>query len=644
MKRRLLWVALLALVFSFLVLSPVLTTGYMSDDARFSLERGRLELTGETRGQYYGRLLRSGLSFKGEGARFYPLVFPFYHLMSWMTRGYADLTSYKLVILALVLTNVLLLGHLVAFLSGSRSLGVMALLVPLPLMQHGLWHDPMSFRGLMPLIGLYTLGSLTLLAHHVKSGRLLPYAGSLLLYAVSLATYEITCTLSLLHLGLVWAVGWRARRLRRVVLPFLVLSALLVVATVAGRLVREVPITTAGDPVSTGRQSNIPNVNPKAYLATLGKHLYAALPLSYYASDPHGIFRGPRADETGGGIACAAVVAVGSLTLLTMAAFGGGGPAATPRAPTVRALWVLGGGLLLLSPALVSLSPVYQARVEWGTAYIPVYLSRLGLALLVAGLLGLTLREGTQTARAGTIVLCAALAIASGVNYRNNRSVIRRLNSIWLHPRSLIADALHRGLLRSVGDGASLVVVSGHHWEVTPPQWRGPHSFYQMHSGVSLGHVSAEALFPPRLYRGRTLTSEGGTTAARYGPEDELYILRYEALGKGHGYALLGHIRSVRVFEDRVEAAWCDHAELYVSAGTKTQALPVAVEAAGMDADGATLGHQTVPAGRMKLRNSGPGWRLYSLVPNGILLEVMSANVGEYPFGRAWRAPTVRGS
>ena len=44
---------------------------------------------------------------------------------------------------------------------------------------------------------------------------------------------------------------------------------------------------------------------------------------------------------------------------------------------------MVGRLLFALPQALVSLSPKYQAML-WGTAYLPVYLSRLGLTLLLA--------------------------------------------------------------------------------------------------------------------------------------------------------------------------------------------------------------------------------------------------------------------
>jgi hypothetical protein len=105
-------------------------------------------------------------------------------------------------------------------------------------------------------------------------------------------------------------------------------------------------------------------------------------------------------------------------------------PSPSPRGVSVD-LILLGGSLWFLPSLLISASAKYQADIHRpGLAYLPVYLSYFGVALLMA----LILEQGKR--RKAQAMVFAFLAIFA---FSSNRIAAQRLNAARGGPRSALA-------------------------------------------------------------------------------------------------------------------------------------------------------------------------------------------------------------
>ena len=120
-----------------------------------------------------------------------------------------------------------------------------------------------------------------------------------------------------------------------------------------------------------------PNFEPAQVIRTYLIQSLGAVPFSYYWLDPHRLFssqisRWPAPIQQG--LPLLTILAV--IAVFSVDADVPSDDSTPPRARTVDLLAV-GTLLFALPQALIALSPKYQ-EMHWGSAYLPVYLSRFG--------------------------------------------------------------------------------------------------------------------------------------------------------------------------------------------------------------------------------------------------------------------------
>jgi hypothetical protein len=432
LRRGLLVVATLVLVV--LALRPLFLAGWYDDDLSNSLFRYSVA--------YYQRGWALCLrTFFVDGGRVPGRFFPFAgyaFLLFYLT---PELLHYRLAILAFILLDLGLIAWLVKRLTGDRVLGGLTVLLVPACFQYREFYDPiLSFHAMMPLILVLTLGSLLLLDLFLTQRRAAYLLGSVLLYVVSLLTYEITYAFFVLHLGLLWYRLREGRAIRRYAtcfgLPLLVIVAMSVYTRhqAADQLVGTYKIHFVW----------------KAYLLTLAKQLYAALPLSYFLSYKQDLFASFQLRWQ--------ILDLGSVALFLILYFW---PRRAPRpAGEVAPLFALGLGLWILPAVLIALSPHYQGILRFGIAHLPVYLEYFGVVLVLLALRrAIELRWRSPRVHSvlhGGIGLTFAFIYL--VNLQANRLIVERRNATYWYPRNVLEAAARHGAFAGLSERSQLLL------------------------------------------------------------------------------------------------------------------------------------------------------------------------------------------
>jgi hypothetical protein len=509
MRRALLW-PLGSMALAFVLLQPVLETGYLSDDSANSSITGIIRYHDFT---LAGLITDECRGYLAQG-RFFPMMVIIARTIFHILPG---LLAYKIYLVVSVLLNLLLFAGLLRRITGSITLAAIGVLTTAALFQFRFYHDPiLSFHGFMQFVMTGTLLSLWSLDRFLTGGSRWWLAGAVFFYVPVLLTYEITYTFFLLHLALILARGrsWNAAAL--IALPFL--SAAVSCAAVPF-ILRTFLGSTPGEAYSPS--SDFPAIG-KAY----AKQLISAFPLSSYLNYSYFVML--------------RLTRLLPLLLVTFSAFllarallrrlsqerpeGGIG---------ARGLALLGLLLWMLPGLPIALSPKYQAELRLGLGYLPVYAQYFGVGLLLlAGIVwGSRYFQRPALPKIATLVF----ALILGHHYAANVSLVRMCNG-QRGIRENVEDALAAGLLDNVPEDAVLLLDHAYPlWQLDDQAYGGvPWSknfseyFYYLHTGKKLRTV----------VRGSPLSS---TLSAN----TEVYELCDVFNSPRSGYVLLMHRKSL---------------------------------------------------------------------------------------------------
>jgi len=612
-------------------LSPLLESGLSGDDLpnSVSFARSVLHAQGNGLGQLIHDTLASVPVWAASG-RFFPLS-GYAAFLFYFVDGHA--LALKLFVLALILVDLGLLGYLTTQMTGSRALGVLAILITPLLFQLrvAVYHDPIaSFAGLLEVVLACTLISLVLLLLYLKSAKRRYLVGSLAVYAVSLLTYEITIPFFLLFAALAWLYPERRSVLMsaRISWPFAALAGAAVALSMGLRLFMEVALSGSADAYAQAVSASgltvsgayIPNIAPGAILATLAHQVSAALPLSFQQLGVPGLFPSFSADLTAqpafslvliAGYGAMAVTLGWQLWREVLARSHGFRPGL---------LVVLGSGLLILPNAVISLSPRYQAETSWGIGYLPVYLSYFGVALLLLALIYGLFRLAASAKRSvavalstvTTLALAVGIAYVGVVNHANNAIEVENGNAAVWYPRATVMTAMERGLFAGLPADLRLVVggAGPGYWGVRDP------AFFSGYSGVKVAAVVtvAEAVATMRATTPSS-TSEDGAVTYLMPPQSDVYYLTYGGAWEGNGSAVLGKIRELKRAANGALSMQLESVRLYMSASTPSL-LP------GPHGQGLATTSPTelgIDPNEMAMVASGWEWSLFGTIPGGTL-------------------------
>ncbi len=541
-------VLVLIMLVNVMALAPVLDTGYLHDDGLYEAPApGGAMLSGKTE---WDVILDDVLSWISIG-RWHPLIayrFPiFFHL---------SLSSYKLLAVLFVLSNILLFGHLVKLLSGSKWFAQIAMMLPPIFFQFRVgYNDPIvAYYYLMQIIFLGTVGSLVFFIHYLREGRFIRLFAALFLYTTAMLTYEVAYIFWILHIMVAFIhFGSRdPKRIVRAAAPFFLAALINLLVSLAVRWHH-----------SIGYSGVALNLDASAMAATFLKQTYGALPLTHFLHEANA-FPEPLAYARHcqpADLFSATVLWATVWYLICRSAIDQ--PPIWDRHKTMGLL-LIGLGLLVLPALPVCASVKYQQELnQWGLAYLPVYISCFGLMAIAVSTVGAVSGQlkSTPAVRYVIILVLTLLGAAvTGINYNTNRIAVENVRHPCLADLGILESALHNDLMKGVPNGSVVMV----------PVLRDAR-FFKMHGDVTVKVVwlsKAEHVSPANFIGVAPLemTFEKYRTAAGpyMFPDDlHVYYLKCSSTGRHSGYALLARVSALSADKDRVRGVASDSVRIY---------------------------------------------------------------------------------
>jgi len=186
-KNKVLILDLILLSWVFYVLFPLLSIGFISDEAYNSQILGKNISEGVTLWERVYSEIHGWLTGSG---RFWP--FNWFYKYGLYTLQPTTFVV-KLITLIIVALNVLFYAKIIQFITKDRNLSyICAFIVPI-FFQFRLWHDPiMAFTFMIPLVSLFLFSTTYLLINYLEENKLGTISLFGFLYLLSLWTYELT--------------------------------------------------------------------------------------------------------------------------------------------------------------------------------------------------------------------------------------------------------------------------------------------------------------------------------------------------------------------------------------------------------------------------------------------------------------------
>ncbi len=612
--RKYLCLVIFAVILAAISLSPMLASGYFSDDSRLSLTNGDLLIANQT----VPEMTLSGMvAWMHNEGRFFPLAWYLYLFFSIID----NLFLYKISILIFVIINIIVFAYFIEIVTNSPSIAFFSILLPPLFFQFRLYHDPiLSFYWLQQIVFLYTFISLIFLVYYLQTGKRYFLMLSSFSYLLSLLTYEITYPFFLLHFFIIYYYldNKRALNVLKVLSPFILVLFVTVLISTSLRIYYNIPF-------SGGNSPYVPNFDIRLYFITLMKQTYAAFPLSFYIIDPHKIFPNSFNYMINSFSIWYIILGTGYFILFFYAL--NNLDVKSSSIKSVKGILFLGILLLFLPSVLMSLSPKFQDQLNWGIGYLPVYHSHFGLVMMFIAFAYLAYNKISNIKLKLILSILIAIILSSIVliNYNNNNISIEHENSLWLYPRTILEDATKNGLFMGVPNESYLLIDSNNQWDKL--------AFFRMHSNVKLKNLGIKGKYPVDNLPQDALIQKSLSIYNIYdfSKYNNIFFLSYDSFSNENGYALLGRIKDLHASKEKISEVNSREIYLYVRTpyfSPLNSHERITVHGQWIKKKSSSYEPFVMEESQMNLVTSGLNWKLYSiLINNGNLIDLQSLNV-----------------
>jgi hypothetical protein len=599
---------LLVIALCIIVLSPMINSGFISDDALRSLLKGQLLESRQNLPPYIYNDIKNWMIFNG---RFIPAAFLIDAFLF-----VSNLFLYKISMLTIVIVNVVLFAYLIKLLTNSGAISLLAI-SGLPLFfQFRLYHDPiLSFGWGQGMIFVYTFVSLIFLVKYLKTEKKLYLIISAFFYLVDLMTSEMTYIFFPFHLLIIYFLSGKnkIRNIIKVGSPFILAVIIISGISLYLRLA-----------FHQGYEGTKISYNLVPYFATLTKQSFAAVPLSYFIVDPHKIFTDKFIFLKGNVALYPMLFAICYFVLFVNIS----NEIKKERLPVAKKniilILILGILIIVLPGGIVSLSSKYQGEIGWGIGYLPVYISYYGLSLIVSTFIYLVIYKLINNHRIMPKVICTMFAIICGVlgtiNYNNNIITVAKTNYSFLYPRTIIEEGIKNGLFQTVPNDSYLVAENDYDlnavqggWDFY--RWDSP-AFYRMHSGIHFKDVLSKGRFLKKEFLSQfAATNHDKSASVDFSKADNVFFLNYSSHSNSEGYAIAGKIRNYSGNNDEIGQAISDEAVyLYVRFPLNYPQEKITIKGGSIDNNRVDISEPfSMDNNSLKIINYGSNWRLYAL-------------------------------
>jgi hypothetical protein len=599
--------SLLVIVLCIIVLSPMINSGYISDDALRSLLKGQLLESNQDLQTYVYKDIKNWMFLNG---RFIPLAFLIDAFLF-----VNNLFLYKISLLAIVVTNVVLFAYFVKLLTNSGTMSLLAI-SGLPLFfQFRLYHDPiLSFGWGQGMIFIYTFASLIFLVRYLKTGKKLFLILSASFYLVDLMTSEMTYVFFIFHFLIIYFVSGKKNLTNIIKVGSLFFLSVIVISGISIYLRHT---------FQQGYEGTRIGFDIVSYFMTLLRQCFAAVPFSYFIIDPHNIFVNKFTFLKGNIFLPLVSLVIGYFILFAIILNGTKKEGVPVAKKNIILIFLLGMLIIVLPGGTVSLSSKYQREIIWGIGYLPVYISYFGLSLVVSTLIYLAIHNIANNYQKLTITACAMLAIIFGImgtlNYNNNMITVAKANDSFLYPRTIIEEGIKNGLFQTVSSDSYLIVENDYDLNAVQGGWNfyrwDRPAFYRMHSGIHFKDVLSKGRFLNEEFLSKFAASKYSTgESVTFTKADNVYFLNYSSHSNSEGYAILGKIQNYSGNNDNIVKAISDDVVyLYVRFPDNYPHDKIAIRGSAVDNHRANiLKPFIVEKTSLEIINYGSNWKLYS--------------------------------
>ncbi len=434
------FIAVAILLIAVLCLRPLLSSGWIADDASHSLA-GFVAKWNDT--SLKERFISYFVAGPGVIGRFFPLAGYAFLLFTL----FPNVVLYKSIVLCVVLFCIFLFYKLIKRLSGNEHISLLACVIMPAFFQFRFFYDPILYgSAIIPLIFSLTFLSLLFLDKFLETRKWKFYTLSVLTYLISLLTYEITYVFFLLHLSFIYFRKHNLREVIRYGTAFVVALSIAVIGSIYERAKYGSAIVAA---------YKIEFV-PHLYFLTVLKQLYAALPFSYSLSNPAKIFPQTLRDRLflirPLDLVVVTLFLICYLYLIKKSKL---------LSATARKKFLIVGLLLFILPSLMTaLSITSQQLLVFGLGYMPVFIQYFGVCLfLIAIAAYVTTAVGSVLVKQFlSICMAIVLSLIYLVNLQNNRFIVEQFNKAFWYPRNVLEVSAKHGLFKEVPENATLIM------------------------------------------------------------------------------------------------------------------------------------------------------------------------------------------
>ena len=589
------------LLINALALLPLLTTGFIADDILNSQIRGHMIQTDRS---LWGATSFYAMEWLRNQGRLFPLAFYTYSVFYLLE----TVLLYKFFVLGVILASIAAFFVFLRRLIGSELIPAIAvLLLPVMFQFRVLWDPILAFCAQYPMITLLLFCSLSLFLREVDESDRRALWWAALLFLCSGLIFEVTYPMFLVYAVIAYFRLKDVKSAVRASWPFLAVTFCLALVSAILR--------TWATALSSTYQMHL---DAPVIIKTYCVQLFGAVPFSYFFLDPHAVF----ANRIGRWPATLMqvlplVVLVAAVTVVALRRKLSND--VDNRNITDRAgILTVGILLLLIPPSLISLSPKFQAQT-WGDAYLPVYMSSFGVALLLAVGLEKLYRWGTRLQTSGQWIASVALCLwllLFGFNFRNNWLVAQTMNEMVWNPRVLLEEALDKGLLTGVSQKAVLLVNGTDLWDNADE--------YSLKTGIRFAVYrlnEVRDLTPVFQTAGGTCEGTADQRVCDFVADSPVYTVQIRHLTDGTGAVLLARVQKAYQSNDSIRGLLSHEVTAYFHLPASAQPLAVAVSGReiqqGTDTSLFRASDRNLQlANNLQLVKEGRGWKLMSLRRN----------------------------
>ena len=418
------------------VLFPLLDTGLVSDDAYNSQISGAILTQGVTLWQ---RIWEEVVGWAVGAGRIYPLNYIYLYVFYYFD---PNILLVKLITLSIICIDVLLFSKIIRTLTRNQNLPYLcAFLIPL-FFQFRFWHDAiLGFTFLMPLMCLFFFVSILLLIKYLENKKNSYLIYLILLYIVSMLTYEIAYSFVLVYVS-IFLFGFDKKNSVKFLLIVLFLTF---GHFFLGQYIHLSHLSEGGTSTYAGSKLNL-DIIPA--LHALYIQATAAIPLSWkFANAPfHQKFYEIGLENF---IAYAAFA-----TLFCTALFKFDKNSLNKNIIYKIIFFSL---CTLLGPALAIAASGHQKELidaGFGYGYTPVFIQYFGLCILILFLLLFVkdMSSGAHYKKIFFVLIWIVVFSVGAITREENILIVEESNKFYKYPRELLGESIKNGILDEVGE------------------------------------------------------------------------------------------------------------------------------------------------------------------------------------------------